>query len=101
MALTSCAGGKRDDLAAEDDVLDGNPIAGLPLLVDHFADCKPVYLDVVGWGESTVGITEYDKLPANARAYLERIEELVKIPVDIISTGPDRAQTIIKRHPFE
>jgi adenylosuccinate synthase len=80
--------------------IDGEAIPGLPVLVDRFADCKPVYEDIAGWNASTVGVTDYDRLPANAKAYLERIEELVKIPIDIISTGPDREQTIIKRHPF-
>ncbi len=81
--------------------LDGERISGLPLLIDRFADCKPVYEDMLGWTESTVGATSYAALPKNAQTYLQRIEELVGIPVDIISTGPDRAQTIIKRHPFE
>ena len=48
-----------------------------------------------------MGITRYEDLPSNARDYLKRIEELAGIPIDIISTGPDREQTIIKRHPFE
>ena len=48
-----------------------------------------------------MGLTDYAKLPARARDYLERIEELAGVPLDIISTGPDREQTIIKRHPFE
>ncbi len=69
-------------------------------MIDRFADCQPIYEDIAGWNESTVGVMNYGKLPVNARAYLERIEELVKIPIDIISTGPDREQTIIKRHPF-
>ncbi len=80
--------------------IDGEPISGLPILIDRFADCQPIYEDMAGWNESTVGVMNYGKLPVNARAYLERIEELVKIPIDIISTGPDREQTIIKRHPF-
>ncbi len=80
--------------------IDGAPISGLPVLVDRFADCQPIYEDMAGWSEATVGVTNYGKLPANARAYLERIEELVRVPIDIISTGPDREQTIIKRHPF-
>ncbi len=80
--------------------IDGQQIAGLPVLVDRFADCQPIYEDIPGWQESTVGITEYGKLPHAARSYLERIEEIAKIPIDIISTGPDREQTIIKRHPF-
>jgi adenylosuccinate synthase len=80
--------------------IDGEAISGLPMLVERFADCQPVYEDMPGWNESTVGITDCDRLPANATAYLERIEELVQVPIDIISTGPDREQTIIKRHPF-
>jgi adenylosuccinate synthase len=80
--------------------IDGEAISGLPVLVERFADCQPVYEDMPGWNESTVGITDYDRLPANATAYLEKIEELVHVPVDIISTGPGREQTIIKRHPF-
>jgi adenylosuccinate synthase len=81
--------------------LDGERIAGLPLVIDRFADCKPVYEDMQGWTESTVGATSYAALPENAQIYLQRIEELVGVPVDIISTGPDREQTIIKRHPFD
>ncbi len=81
--------------------IDGEPIAGLPVLVDRFADCQPVYEDIPGWSESTVGATSHDELPANAQNYLARIEELVGIPIDIVSTGADREQTIIKRHPFE
>jgi adenylosuccinate synthase len=80
--------------------IDGERIPGLPVLVDRFADCKPVYEEMPGWSESTVGITSYDDLPDTARAYLERIEELVQIPIDIISTGADREQTIIRHHPF-
>jgi adenylosuccinate synthase len=53
-----------------------------------------------GWKDSTVGITDYARLPATARRYLERIEELVGVPLDLISTGPDRDQTIVRRHPF-
>jgi len=81
--------------------IDGEAINGLPVLVDRFADCHPVYEDIPGWKESTVGLTSYAELPANARSYLERIEELVKVPIAIISTGPDREQTIIKQHPFD
>ncbi len=81
--------------------IDGQPIAGTPVIVDRFAECEPVYEEMSGWQESTVGVTHYDDLPANARDYLARIEELAGVPVDIISTGPDREQTIIKRNPFE
>lgn len=79
----------------------GEPISGIPVVVDRFADCRPVYEEHDGWQSSTVGIKKFKELPANARAYLARIEELAGIPVDIISTGPDREQTIIKQHPFE
>jgi adenylosuccinate synthase len=72
-----------------------------PVGAEAFADCEPIYTDMPGWQESTLGITDYDALPANARAYLKRIEEITETPVDIVSTGPDRAQTIILRHPFD
>jgi adenylosuccinate synthase len=81
--------------------IDGEPIAAVPVVVDRFADCQPVYEEHAGWQESTVGVTSFDDLPAKARDYLARIEELAGVPVDIISTGPDREQTIIKQHPFE
>ena len=81
--------------------IDGEPIAGLPVLVDRFADCQPVYEDIPGWRGSTVGATDYSDLPREAQSYLARIEELAGIPIDIISTGPDRDQTIIKRNPFD
>ncbi len=80
--------------------IDGKPIKGVPVVVDRFADCQPVYEDIPGWSESTVGATTYEELPQNAQDYLARIEELVSTPIDIISTGPDREQTIIKSHPF-
>ena len=81
--------------------IDGKPISGLPVVVDRFAECKPIYEEWAGWQESTVGVTVFDTLPEKARAYLARIEELAGVPVDIISTGPDREQTIVKTHPFE
>ena len=71
-----------------------------PLLVDAFADVEPVYEEVPGWKGSTVGVTAEADLPAEARNYLSRIEALVGVPIDVISTGPDRDQTIIRRHPF-
>jgi len=61
----------------------------------------PVYEELPGWTESTVGVQSLDKLPENARAYIKRIEELVGCPIDIISTGPDREETIVLRHPFQ
>ena len=54
-----------------------------------------------GWKESTVGIKAFEALPKGARAYLERIEVLAGVPIDLISTGPDRDETIVRRHPFD
>jgi adenylosuccinate synthase len=72
-----------------------------PLLSDHYADCEPVYEDMPGWKESTVGVTKYAELPAAAQRYLERIEVLAGVPLDIVSTGADREHTILRRHPFD
>ena len=81
--------------------IDGLAVPGLPVSGDRFAQCRPVYEDLPGWKSSTAGITAYRALPGNACRYLERIEELVGVPIEIISTGPDRAQTIIRQHPFD
>jgi adenylosuccinate synthase len=63
--------------------------------------CEPIYMDVPGWSGSTTGVSRMEDLPAEARNYLQRVEEFVETPIDIISTGPDRKETIILRHPFE
>lgn len=68
---------------------------------EFYANVKPIYETVPGWQTSTVGITEYDKLPENAKNYIKRIEQLIECPVDIISTGPDREQTIVLRDPYD
>src|SRR5690606_12442341 len=74
--------------------------AGTPLHADDYASIVPCYETVPGWRESTLGATSLDQLPAAARAYIERIEAVVGVPIDIISTGPDRVETIVLRHPF-
>jgi adenylosuccinate synthase len=71
-----------------------------PVSVEDYAGIEPVYEELPGWRESTVGVTAYEALPANARRYLERLEALVNVSIDVISTGPDREQTIVLRHPF-
>src|SRR5271168_1399485 len=71
-----------------------------PLLSGDYGACAAVYEDLPGWRESTVGITSYDELPVNAQRYLERLQELLGVPIDLISTGPDRRETIVRRHPF-
>ncbi len=81
--------------------VDGHVVAEPPLSVDGYADVDPVYEELPGWKESTVGITEYRALPANARNYLERLQALAAVPIDMISTGPERDQTIVLRNPFD
>ncbi len=71
-----------------------------PVGADAYEACQPVYIEMPGWKESTVGVRNYNDLPANARSYLKKIEEVTETPVDIVSTGPDREDTIILKHPF-
>jgi adenylosuccinate synthase len=73
----------------------------LPVGAEALAICEPVYEEYSGWKESTVGIKSFDQLPKNAQVYLQRLEQLVGAPIAIISTGPDRNETIIKQHPFD
>jgi adenylosuccinate synthase len=80
--------------------LDGQPLDTPPLLIDRYGECEPVYESLPGWAESTSKATSYDALPATAKAYIRRIEELAGVPVDIVSTGPSRDAVIIRRHPF-
>ncbi|EGV28675.1 Adenylosuccinate synthetase [Thiorhodococcus drewsii AZ1] len=82
-------------------MLDGQEVTAPPVGADTFERCEPKYIECPGWQESTAGITSLDELPANARAYLETIEQLSGLPIDIISTGPDRAETLVRRHPFD
>ena len=78
----------------------GQTVDILPLSADEFEGCEPVYIDMPGWSESTVGATNFDDLPANAQAYIKKVESLAGVPIDIISTGPDRNETIIQRDLF-
>ena len=81
--------------------IDGQVSDILPVGAEMLANCEPIYEELPGWKDSTVGVKTVDGLPANARAYLQRMEALCEVPIDIISTGPDREETIVKRHPFE
>ncbi|MEK8046038.1 MAG: adenylosuccinate synthase [Burkholderiales bacterium PBB6] len=72
----------------------------LPLDGDEIDACVPIYETFPGWEGSTFGITEWDKLPLNARRYLERVQEFIGAPIDMVSTGPDRDHTILLRHPY-
>ncbi len=73
----------------------------LPVGSEMLADCEPIYEEHPGWKDSTVGVKTFEALPANAQSYLKRMEELCGVPADIISTGPDREETIVRRHPFD
>jgi adenylosuccinate synthase len=81
--------------------LDGRDVDIFPVGAEEAASCEPVYEQMPGWSESTVGAKSLAELPAAARNYIKRIEELVGIPIDMVSTGPDRVETIVLRHPFE
>jgi len=81
--------------------VDGQFIDILPVGADALTGCEPVYEDMPGWSGSTVGVKRYEDLPTEARHYLERMAVICEVPVDMVSTGPDRDETIVLRHPFE
>ncbi len=81
--------------------LHGHDVDILPLDADDILACEPVFETYPGWPGSTYGITAWDRLPANARAYLERVQALIGAPIDMVSTGPDRDHTILLRHPYQ
>ncbi len=81
--------------------LHGERIDILPLDADDIAACVPIYETFAGWSDSTFGATQWNALPPNARRYLERVSEFIGAPIDMVSTGPDRAHTILLRHPYE
>lgn len=80
--------------------LDGQTLEMAPLGADELERCVPVYEEIAGWTDETYGVQSVDELPATAKAYIKRIEELTDVPVDIVSTGPDRAHTMILRNPY-
>lgn len=79
---------------------EGQKLEISPTDTEILAHCQPIYVEMPGWRESTVGKLRYDEFPAHARAYVEKIEDLTETPIDIISTGAERNETLIKRHPF-
>jgi adenylosuccinate synthase len=80
--------------------MDGRALDLIPTGAEAVARCMPVYEAMPGWSESTVGAKSFAALPANARAYLKRIETLTRVPIAMVSTGPDRDETILVHHPF-
>ena len=85
-----CTGYRRGDALSDEP----------PIFADDYAEVEPVYEELPGWRDSTVGVQDYGNLPPAARRYLERVQELLDVPIDLISTGPDREQTIVLRAPF-
>jgi adenylosuccinate synthase len=97
------------------DVLDGLPVVKLctgyrvdgaltdilPFGAEAVARCEPVYEEFPGWSESTFGVCDWGRLPTNARRYLQRLSDVTGVPIDLVSTGPERTQTIVLRQPFD
>ena len=81
--------------------LGGQEIDILPLDADDISACEPVFETLPGWSDSSFGCTEWSQLPANAQAYLERVQALIGVPIAMVSTGPDREHTIVLRHPYK
>jgi adenylosuccinate synthase len=81
--------------------LDGKTLDVLPRGAEAVARCEPIYEDFKGWTESTVGITDWNKLPKTAQDYLKRVQEICGKPIAMVSTGPERDETILLQHPFE
>ena len=73
----------------------------LPAGADALVDCQAIYEEMPGWSQTTLGVQRYEELPQAARNYLERIATVCGVPIDMVSTGPDRDETIVLRHPFE
>lgn len=80
--------------------LDGQRIDVAPIGAEKLERCVPIYESMPGWQEETYGIVDFDQLPNNAKAYIKYLEELVSVPMDIISTGPDREHTMVLKNPF-
>ena len=80
--------------------LDGEITDILPMGADEIARCTPIYETLDGWSDTTVGVTDYAKLPVNARLYLQRIEQVTGVPIAMVSTSPDRDHTIMLQHPY-
>jgi adenylosuccinate synthase len=82
-------------------ILDGKIINTVPASINDFNRCLPIYEELPGWDEDITNVQSFDELPLNAQAYINRIEELTKVPVAIFSVGPDKKQTIIRKNIFQ
>ncbi|MEO8628947.1 MAG: adenylosuccinate synthase [Betaproteobacteria bacterium] len=81
--------------------VNGEMVDILPVGAEELAECEPIYEEISGWRESTLGMRRLEDLPTQARAYIERMEAICGVPIDLISTGAERDDTIVRRHPFE
>jgi len=82
-------------------MMDGAKVDLIPTGADAVSRCIPIYETLPGWKDSTLGAQSFDALPANARSYLARVEALTGVPIAMVSTGPDREETILRHHPFK
>jgi len=105
--FTSIAMNKLDILSGLSEIpvatawkIDGKLTTDFPMTLDEVARAEPVYEALPGWQEDVTGVRRYEALPDNARRYVERIERLVGVPIDVISVGPDRDETIARRRVF-
>jgi adenylosuccinate synthase len=78
----------------------GKTISHMPIDIENLGACEPIYEELPGWKETTFGVKSFDALPKNAQNYLKRVEELLGAPIHMISTGPDRTQTIMLKNPL-
>lgn len=81
--------------------LNGKQITTVPYDAQGYADAKPIYIEMSGWKTSTLGTSKFDLLPIEAQNYIRKIEQLANLPIDILSTGADRDETLILKHPFD
>ena len=81
--------------------VDGQRTTTPPFSAEGYSSAKPVYIEMPGWKCSTIGTHSFDNLPSEAQSYIRKIEELSQLPVDILSTGPDRKETLILNNPFD
>ena len=80
--------------------INGETVESLPLNAENIENCVPNYITLPGWKDSTVGATQFENLPENAKAYIKKVEDLLDVPIDIISTGPERSENVIRRNIF-
>ena len=99
--FSDCGKSHTEDSARFGWMMDGAKVDLIPTGADAVSRCIPIYETLPGWKDSTLGAQSFDALPANARSYLARVEALTGVPIAMVSTGPDREETILRHHPFK